>query len=298
MRTKPWLTAVALFLAAAIPATAQETPADPQATLPPPTAAQPESGRPWIGVRLTPADEVLAGHLGATPGQAWLVDEVLADSPAAEAQIKRHDVLVSVNGEPLASIEELSRVLAEANGEPVTVDLFRKGQRQSVSLTPKPAPAESYVERAVATIGWLTPFRADLPEGVEIMVSKNGSEPAKVAIRRGRQTWVMLPDDSLERLPEDLREPIATFLGRATANRRWTNFYDDRLSTLYRNPLAVPYVGSAGRDESLRRLGVRPPERPQPPPSPQPALEQRLDDMARRLEALEKSIAEDTKKAE
>lgn len=295
MRTRFWLTAAAvLFLATAAPATAQENPTEPPAT------PVDEAGRPWLGVRLAPADEVLAGHLGATPGQAWLVEEVLADSPAAEAQIKRHDVLVSVNGQPLTSIEELSRLLADAKGQPVTIELFRNGKQESLSLTPKPAPAEPHAERAIATIagiGWQMPLRADLPDGVEVTVTKSGTGPAKVTVRRGRETWEMLPDDSLERLPEDLREPIATFLGRAAWNRRWTNFYDDRLSTLHRNPLAIPYVGSAGREESLNRLGVR----PAPPPriaQPQLPPEQRFDDIVRRLEAIEKSLAEDAEKTD
>lgn len=299
MRVKLWLSAVALSLATAISAPAQENLFEPKVTPPPATPASPEAGKPWIGVRLNPADEVLAEHLGVTPGQAWLVEEVLADSPAAEAQIKRHDVLVSAGGKPLTSIEELSRVLADANGQPVTIELFRGGQRQSMTLTPKPAPAEPGDERIVTRISVFNgepPLRADMPEGVEITVTKSGTEPAKVTVRRGRDTWEFLPDDSLERLPEDLRGPVASFLGRdqMMAGRRWAEGWN----AYSRYPLNLPFVGSAGRDESMRRMGIRIPEPPQPPRPTQPPLEQRLEEIVRRLNAIEKSLGKAAEKAE
>jgi S1-C subfamily serine protease len=65
------------------------------------------------------------------------VIEVLPDSPAERAGLRPEDLIVSVNGTPTASVDELQRVMvAELIGRKVLLGLVREGAALEVQLTP------------------------------------------------------------------------------------------------------------------------------------------------------------------
>lgn len=299
MRLTFWLTALTLSLATGSAGSGQEAPALNQVIV---KYAEgqgggetPAPGKPWIGVRLAPTNELLAEHLGLEPGQGLLIEEVLADSPAAEAQLKRHDLLLSAGGTLITSVEDLSNVLGEVGGVggAVAIELIRAGKRQSVSITPKPAPGASNAQvtwRAVSGLHLAAtpPLATPLPEDIEVTIVKKGKEPAKITVRRGagHDQWHMLPDDSLERLPEDLREPIAALIGRSSgagnqllSTIRVNGLDGDRLAVPQLNWVTVPRVAT------IRPAGES-----------TPASGDRLDEIVRRLEAIEKALGERAEK--
>jgi S1-C subfamily serine protease len=74
-------------------------------------------------------------HLSA-PG-AVLVTNVEPGSPAGRAGLAPRDLLVSVGGSPITSVDDMHRVLAEeAIGIPVELVFFRSGVRQHLVVTP------------------------------------------------------------------------------------------------------------------------------------------------------------------
>jgi len=74
-------------------------------------------------------------HLSA-PG-AVLITNVEPGSPAGLAGLAARDLLVSVGGSPITSVDDMHRVLAEeAIGISVELVFFRSGVRQHLVVTP------------------------------------------------------------------------------------------------------------------------------------------------------------------
>ena len=107
---------------------------------------QAESPAFWIGVSVSPLEPALRSQLKLPESHGLLAIDVVKDSPAAQAEIKVHDILLSLNGNLLDSQEKLVE-LVQSNGEkPVSLELIRAGKTQTIVVTPqrrKPAPHRS-----------------------------------------------------------------------------------------------------------------------------------------------------------
>jgi serine protease Do len=65
------------------------------------------------------------------------VIEVVAGTPAERAGLRPEDLIVTVDGEPVAGVEDLQRLMAaDAIGRPVTATVVRQGRPVRVELTP------------------------------------------------------------------------------------------------------------------------------------------------------------------
>ena len=76
----------------------------------------------------------------AVSGPALLpprVAGVLPTSAAQEAGLARGDVILSANGQPLAVFDDLRRVVTEAGGKPVALEVWRDGKVTALTLTPR-----------------------------------------------------------------------------------------------------------------------------------------------------------------
>ena len=89
--------------------------------------------RPWMGVYARSVEDVDgdASRSGAE------ITRVIADSPAEDAGLRRGDVIVRVDGEPVTSAEDFrARVRAREVGVRMELELARDGVRDFVSLEP------------------------------------------------------------------------------------------------------------------------------------------------------------------
>jgi len=108
-----------------------------------------------VDVRDVTSDRVSALKLRNDQGvEITMVDQ---DSPAGKAGLKENDVVVSFNGKPVESAEQLKRLIRETKpGEAVALGIMRDGQSQNVNVTlgdrskiyakvaPRPMPLERY----------------------------------------------------------------------------------------------------------------------------------------------------------
>jgi S1-C subfamily serine protease len=107
----------------------------------------------WIGItgrQLTPA---LAEDLGLTGRRGVLIAETVEDGPAArgglvaakdgDAAVPRGaDLIVEINGRPVADMADVSRAVASRKvGDRITVTVLRDGQERTVTLTRANRPA-------------------------------------------------------------------------------------------------------------------------------------------------------------
>jgi membrane-associated protease RseP (regulator of RpoE activity) len=108
------------------------------------TALQPQG--PWIGVSVGPADGVLRAQLRLPEGTGVVVTQVVPNGPAHQAGVEQHDVLLSVDGKPVAGGEDLDKILQNAKTDaPLALKVLRRGQTLEKQVTPKRSDAAEWL---------------------------------------------------------------------------------------------------------------------------------------------------------
>lgn len=106
------------------------------------TIAGVKSG-PWLGVGSIEVSDALDSQLGLRRGEGLLVIEVITNSPAARAGLRKNDVLVELEGQRLVHPEQFRKLLQmKKEGEKVDLTLFRRGKRQVISATLEMPPGD------------------------------------------------------------------------------------------------------------------------------------------------------------
>ena len=98
---------------------------------------QPEPPAFWIGISVSPLEPALRSQLKIPQNQGLLAIAISKDSPAAKAEVKVHDILLSLAGKQLESQEKLVE-LVQSNGEKsIQLELIREGKTQTIDVTPE-----------------------------------------------------------------------------------------------------------------------------------------------------------------
>lgn len=147
----------------------------------------------WIGLELGPLDPAVAAHVSLEEGQGLMVYEVLPGSPAEASGVQRFDILLSVAGMPLQDVVQLREQISEAKDGVLSIELLRKGAKQQVQVTPGERPWNPDI---------FIPGSIEIPENVEVTISRTGSGPLTVTVREGDQTWTASSEEEFEQLPE------------------------------------------------------------------------------------------------
>jgi serine protease Do len=92
-------------------------------------------GKGKLGLSVQPVTPPVARELGLKAKEGLLVRDVAEGSRAAEAGIRRGDVIVEVNREPIKSVDDLKvRVDKQAKGEPMLLLVNREGNTLYVAI--------------------------------------------------------------------------------------------------------------------------------------------------------------------
>ncbi len=92
--------------------------------------------KPALGVTISEVPPVLRTQLSVKEGEGVVVEEVLPDTPAARLGLKRHDVILAVNGIPVSGAREIrSAVEAVKEGGALSLRILRGGKAEEVSGT-------------------------------------------------------------------------------------------------------------------------------------------------------------------
>lgn len=99
--------------------------------------------RGWLGVSIQDVDDDLAGAMNLDVEQGVLIADVTDESPADRAGLRRGDVIVQVDREPLRSSARLRNLVAlRGAGNEVTLDVMRDGERKKIVVTLGELPGE------------------------------------------------------------------------------------------------------------------------------------------------------------
>jgi serine protease Do len=78
----------------------------------------------------------LSSKFGAQKAQGALVSDVMKDSPAAKAGIKRGDIILEFNGKSVKDVSNLRNMVAQSTiGNEVGMKILRSGREYSVKVT-------------------------------------------------------------------------------------------------------------------------------------------------------------------
>ncbi len=150
---KPTLIAALILIVWAIFAQAASSASGPQGELPRFPGEESEgTGTSYLGVdtRDITADRLAPLHLKEETGvEITMVDQ---DAPAGKAGLREQDVILTLNGEKIASVEQLRRMIRETPpGRTVTLGISRNGQLMTYHVqlaNRKNGFADSYGENA------------------------------------------------------------------------------------------------------------------------------------------------------
>ncbi len=96
-----------------------------------------ESANYWIGVPVTPVDPTLRSHVPGLPeGVGLVAGDVVADSPAAKASLKKFDILKALGDRPLKDQESLIAAVQAAQGKPTSLEVVRAGSTLRLEVVP------------------------------------------------------------------------------------------------------------------------------------------------------------------
>ncbi|MGQ9504304.1 MAG: S1C family serine protease [Thermogutta sp.] len=200
----------------------------------------------WLGIFCGPIPEPVRAQLSIPEDQGLLVHMVTKDSPADKAGIRQYDILLEAAGKVLKSPEDLIAVVNEHKDQTFQITILRKGKTESVNVSGERRPVIKGLESAPPFPGpfassqdwenWFEWFRkqlpnrppltfrfyrpgvvlppgdaAELPKDLTIVITKQGSEPAKIVVRRGEKTWEVT-EKELDKLPKDIRPHVERML--------------------------------------------------------------------------------------
>jgi len=156
--------------------------------------------RGYLGVVVQPLSEELAQSFGLERPHGALVSEVVKDSPAERAGIKRGDVILRFDGQAIDERNDLPKVVAAARvGKTAKVVVFRDGQERELQVEvgrlaeegdDAPASADNGGELGL-TVSAITPeltrrFElSPVSRGVLVTAIKPGSAAANANLRSG-----------------------------------------------------------------------------------------------------------------
>lgn len=99
--------------------------------------------RAFIGVQMGPLDRRMAEKLGVSDRKGVLVNDVVADSPAAEAGVQPLDVITGFDGQAIDGPRSLQEVVERSEiGRPHSLTVLRDGQALTLKINVSPLPGD------------------------------------------------------------------------------------------------------------------------------------------------------------
>ena len=149
---------------------------------------------PWIGIEVQEITRELETFFFLKEGaKGVLVSDVIKDSPAAHAGLKRGDVLLKIEDTDLESPDDYRQVLSEYTpSDPLKITISRKGKIQDIVVHPTGFPLDLALNlvfmRLGIKVGELdreTKIRYGQEEGVMIEEVTRDSEAGRIGLKSG-----------------------------------------------------------------------------------------------------------------
>ena len=160
--------------------------------------------RGWLGVQIQPLTPELARSFGSKDAKGVLINEVMADSPAARAGLKPGDILLEFEGRPMEGPGDLQRAVGLFSPDrSAKVKVLRDQTEKTVEIKVGQAPDERQAQqqqprpgggKARAMLGLevrpVTPeiarqMNLRTTDGVIVVRVEEGTPAAEAGVQRG-----------------------------------------------------------------------------------------------------------------
>lgn len=134
--------------------------------------------RGYIGVQVGEVSREMAEAMGLQSGQRGaFINEVNAGGPAERGGLRAGDIVVSINGERINTMTELTRRVANvAPGQTMRLEVLREGRRQTLNIRADARPSESELNNPTTDdSGAAEPAKPAAPTG-EVVAGLNLAE--------------------------------------------------------------------------------------------------------------------------
>ena len=207
----------------------------------------------WIGIRgRSVASPVLRTHLQLAEDMGVVVEDVVPESPAAKAGLRKHDIILRAGNDAVDNMTVLQGQVQRDGGKTIELKIIRLGKPEKLVVVPELRPQQySGPQPNVGEDRWdllggdvqdlmqqllrgdgrlnaqrlfgpgiiVNGDRADInamPGGMSISVQSQNDGPPHITVKKGDQTWNIVGDDqeSFDQLPDDVRPFVERMLGR------------------------------------------------------------------------------------
>jgi beta-lactamase regulating signal transducer with metallopeptidase domain len=180
-----------------------------------------EGGR--LGVRFSVPSATLAEQLDLPKNQGLVIEDVRKDSPAAKVGLKVNDVLLEVNGKPVANTPEgfAKQVESLEANRPVDVVVLRKGKKETLKgLTlpevkvDRPSDKGGSMVNLTRTGDQFTVFSRDGGKMIQVRgkLSDGKAQLTSVQLTQGKQSVSFA---SLDKVPKESQDEVKALLALA-----------------------------------------------------------------------------------
>jgi regulator of sigma E protease len=202
------------------------------------------------GMNFVLAAVIFAIVLATVGRPVWppVIGRVAEGSPAAAAGIQTGDVIAAASGRPVNHWEDLDRIVAGANGQPIELRVSRSGAERTVTVTPRRTTMRDPIFRE-AREAW------EIGAGPRLTPQIGSVNPGSPAEKAGLQ-----PGDSVIAIagqpvytPDELMQAIQKRAGQAfpiTVERQ------GRPETVTLTATAVKEKTPTGEEVEVGRIGV------------------------------------------
>ncbi|MDD5492930.1 MAG: PDZ domain-containing protein, partial [bacterium] len=99
--------------------------------------------RGWLGVEIRPVDEAVAKQFGLKEAKGALLNNVMKDTPAERAGLKRGDIITEFNGKPVTDVLGLQDLVAQTEPKKkVSVKVWRNNKIELFDLVIGEMPSQ------------------------------------------------------------------------------------------------------------------------------------------------------------
>ncbi|WP_165072856.1 PDZ domain-containing protein [Paludisphaera rhizosphaerae] len=111
----------------------------------------------WIGASVEAIPAALRAQLELPEDRGLAVSRLVEDAPAAKAGLKVHDVVLTIDGAPIADGPAMIERVSKAGDKPLTLEILRAGERRTVTVTAEKRPTLDQVGMENRVRVWQSP---------------------------------------------------------------------------------------------------------------------------------------------
>jgi hypothetical protein len=160
----------------------------------------------YLGLLFAPISEAQAKKLSnLPPGQGVRVTQVLADSPAEKAELKRDDVVLAYNDTPIRDCEHFARLIIDDKPtNKVKLSILRDGEKKTIEAVLAEGPALRLTPKAIAKPGG--------PNSISITATPLDDGKMKVTIEFYKEGKIINPPlectGTADEIDKDIKEKV------------------------------------------------------------------------------------------